>query len=192
VENRFQQDVALWLREGDEAAARRLIDALYPLVARIVRRHVTGRESPADLAQEAFARVFQTLDRYDARRPLEPWVARITLNVCRNRWKHQARRPEVHWEDLLDGERRVCEAALAAKEPLADTLAEDARSLMLGLLETLPAEDRLVLSLLHLEGKPVEEIAALLGWSRARVKVRAFRARTRLRRAVAALEAGKK
>jgi len=180
-----------WRATADETAARELVTTLYPLVTRIVRRHATGRESPEDLAQEVFARFFETLAHYDDRLPLENWVARLALNVCRNRWKHQSRRPEIRWEDLSDGERLASEAALATGPPLADALADDARALLLRLLETLPADDRLVLTLLHLEEKSVEEIATLMGWNRTLVKVRAFRARARLRRAVTALEAQK-
>ena len=73
-----------WLDHRDEAAARALIDHLYPLVTRIVRRHVTGRENPEDLAQETFARLFNQLARYDPTLPLENWTARLTLNVCRS------------------------------------------------------------------------------------------------------------
>jgi RNA polymerase sigma-70 factor (ECF subfamily) len=119
-------------------------------------------------------------------------MARLALNVCRNRWKHQVRRPELRWEDLSAGEQTACEVALAGQQALPDVLADDARALLLRLLQTLPANDRLVLTLLHLEEKSVQEIASLMGWSRALVKVRAFRARARLRKAVAALESRKK
>jgi RNA polymerase sigma-70 factor (ECF subfamily) len=183
--------IRAWRERASENAARALVEALYPLVTRIVRRHATGRESPEDWAQEVFKRFFETLDRYDDRFPLENWTARLALNVCRNRWKHQSRRPEVHWEDLPEGERAACEFAFAS-ERLPDVATDDARALMLRLFETLPADDRLVLSLLHLEEKSVEEIAALMGWSRTLVKVRAFRARARLGKAVAALESGRK
>ncbi len=177
-----------WQDHRDETAARALIDAIYPLVARVVRRHATGHDSPEDLAQEVFARWFAKLDRYDPRQPLENWTARLALNVCRNRWRHQARRPELRWEDLDTAERAAAEAVFHTGTILPASLGSDARSLLLKLLETLPADDRLVLSLLHFEEKSVEDIASLLGWSRVRVKVRAFRARARLRQAVAALE----
>lgn len=177
-----------WLDHRDEAAARALIDALYPLVTRIVRRHATGHDSPEDLAQEVFARWFAQLDRYQPSLPLENWTARLALNVCRNRWRHQARRPELRWEDLAPAERAAAEAVFHTEAPLSAALDSDAHSLLLKLLATLPADDRLVLSLFHLEEKSLEDIAALLGWSRVRVKVRAFRARARLRQALAALE----
>jgi RNA polymerase sigma-70 factor (ECF subfamily) len=61
--------------------------------------------------------------------------------------------------------------------------AEAAREAMQRLLSGLPAKDRLVLQLLDLEGRSVKEISAVTGWSVSLVKVRAFRARRRLRAA---------
>ena len=52
------------------------------------------------------------------------------------------------------------------------------------LLEKLSPEDRLVLVLLHAEELSVREIAQLTGWSEAKVKIRAFRARAVARRAI--------
>ncbi len=62
---------------------------------------------------------------------------------------------------------------------------------MLRLLDSLGADDRMVLSLLHLDAKATDEIAALTGWSRTLVKVRAFRARGKLRAAFEKLESQK-
>jgi RNA polymerase sigma-70 factor (ECF subfamily) len=55
-------------------------------------------------------------------------------------------------------------------------------------MDTLPADDRMVLSLLHLESWTTDQIAKSTGWSRALVKVRAFRARKKLRLAFERLE----
>ena len=55
------------------------------------------------------------------------------------------------------------------------------------MLEALRPEDRLVITLLHLEGRSVEEIKAITGWSGALVKVRAFRARRKMKHHLAQL-----
>ena len=173
-----------WLEHRDEGAARALMDHLYPLVSRIVRRHATGRDSPEDLSQEAFARFFAQLHRYDSRQPLENWTARLTLNVCRNHWRSQTRRPELHWEDLSPAEQNLAEQLWNADPPTSELPPEDSHHFLLKLLATLPADDRLVLTLLHLDAKSTAEIATLTGWSRLLVKVRAHRARSKLRRAL--------
>jgi RNA polymerase sigma-70 factor (ECF subfamily) len=51
-------------------------------------------------------------------------------------------------------------------------------------LGKLRPEDRLVITLLNLEERSIREISALTGWSEAKVKVRAFRARKELKRIV--------
>jgi RNA polymerase sigma-70 factor (ECF subfamily) len=56
------------------------------------------------------------------------------------------------------------------------------------LLSQLPSEDRLVISLLDLEERSVKEIAAITGWSVSLVKVRAFRARRKLRKLAAVIK----
>jgi len=177
-----------WLEHRDESAARALMDHLFPLVSRIVRRHVTGRDSPEDLCQEAFTRFFTQLHRYDTTQPLENWVSRLTLNVCRNHWRHQSRRHEIHWEDLSPTEQNLAECAWDSRLELPPAQTDDAHALLLKILETLPADDRLVLSLLHLDEKSTEDIATLTGWSRTLVKVRAYRARAKLRQALSRLK----
>lgn len=176
--------MSAWLRDGDEAAARALMAAFYPFVAALIRRHAGDANAVEDLAQATFVRLFASARRWDSAKPLEPWLARIAINVCRNHFAATQRRREVQWDDLSEGER----TALESPEPVPDVLADDARALMLRVLATLSADDRLVLTLLHLEGKATGEIAALTGWSRVRVKVRAFRARQKLRAAFEKLE----
>jgi len=90
-----------WLRSGSEAAARELVRRLHPRVDSIARGHLPSRESIEDLVQEAFIRAFQYLPRYDFRLPLEHWISRIVLNVCRNRFRHEASRPELRAASAL-------------------------------------------------------------------------------------------
>ena len=187
MENYFQYDVVLWLRERDEAAARRLIDALYPQVIRIVRNHLLRGMDEQDLSQEVFVRFFNSLDRYDPSRPLENWVSRLAVNVCLNALRARQRRPELRWSDLSDPEQQAVDA-LAQERPESEPPYREAKTLLETLLEGLSAEDRLVVSLLHLEERPLTEIRELTGWPVAVIKMRAFRARRKLRKMLAALE----
>ncbi|MBN8457247.1 MAG: sigma-70 family RNA polymerase sigma factor [Verrucomicrobia bacterium] len=184
-------DVTAWLSHRDEAAARRLMETLHPRVADIIRRHWSRKEDWEDLEQEVFLRVFNALPKFRLTEvPLEHWVSRITLNVCRRRWRSQSRRPELRWSDLGEGEQRAVEQASSADDGSKTIDARDARSVLHKLLDGLAADDRLILSLLHLEGKSMEEIARLTGLSRVVVKVRAFRARKKLHAALGKLERG--
>lgn len=173
---------AAWLSHRDEAAARALMEAAYPRIAQIVRGHLPYRMAESDLTQEVLVKLFQNLHRYDPTRPWEHWLSRLTLNVCRDHLRARAARPELRWTDLSEGERRAFEIASEEHEAGDATDASEARALLRKVLETLPADDRLVLTLLHLEERSVHEIAEVTGWSRARVKVQAFRARGKLRK----------
>ena len=69
-----------------------------------------------------------------------------------------------------------------------DTSAQAAQELLHRMMAELPAPDRLVLSLLDLEERSVKEVSQITGWNGPLVKVRAFRARRRLRQLAASFQ----
>lgn len=177
-------DVAACLarvRQNDEAAARALFRHLHPLVARRVRAYRPRRMGEDDLCQMVMIKIFQNLDQYSGAVPLEHWVSRIAVNTCLKQLRAEKSRPELRWSDLGDEQREVLEAVTAAPETLDAHGKAISKDLVEHLLARLEPASRLVLTMLHLEGRSVEEIKALTGWSGALVKVRAFRARQKLR-----------
>ena len=179
-------DIAAWNRERDEAAARRLIAALYPEVIAIIRRRLPRRVAEEDLAQEVFARLFERLGDYDGRAPLTHWVARMTLNICIDHLRAEKRRPELRWADLTETEADALSATLADAGPAPDAWVS--RQLAVKLLDTLGPEDRLVVTMMDLEGRSVAEVREATGWREGAIRIRAFRARRRLRKELLKLE----
>ncbi len=179
------------VREEDEDAARALVEHLYPLVIRIVRSHLPRRMAEEDLAQEVFVKLFSRLHQYVARTevPFEHWVSRLAVRTCLDALRAERRRPEQRWGDLPETELAWLEFMLAEAPSPPATDANAAREVVEKLLSQLPPDDRLVLALLDLEQRSVKEIARLTGWSGALVKVRAFRARRKLRSLAAKLKA---
>ncbi len=91
---------------------------------------------------------------------------------------------------LTEDHRRWIDGALAAESEeqfRRQIRAREAAELLDWALGRLPAEDRLVVTLVHLEGRSIREAAELLGWSVGNVKVRAYRARKALRKTLAGL-----
>jgi RNA polymerase sigma-70 factor (ECF subfamily) len=170
------------VRARDQAAARALVEHLYPLVIRIVRSHLPRRVAEEDLAQEIFLKMFTRLAQYQGNVPFPHWVSRIAVTTCIDQLRAQKRRPEFRWADLSENEAEVLDHVLtdASAEPASDALA--ARELVHRLLDQLGPEDRTVIQLLDLEQKSVAEIAALTGWGQSMIKVRAFRARRKLQK----------
>jgi RNA polymerase sigma-70 factor (ECF subfamily) len=170
------------VRQSDEEAARALVRELYPLVMKIVRSHLPRRTDEEDLAQMVFAKIFAHLGQYSGAVPFEHWVSRVAVNTCLNQLRAEKCRPELRWADLNPEEAETLEKVAArAKGPdPAEHLA--ARELAHKMLETLSPKDRLILTMLDLEERSVEEIRELTGWNASLIKVRAFRARMKLRK----------
>ncbi|HEY5552991.1 MAG TPA: sigma-70 family RNA polymerase sigma factor [Opitutaceae bacterium] len=176
------------VREGDQGAARRLVDALFPLVLKIVRAHLPRRTAEEDLAQEVFLKMFTRLDQYRGLMPFPHWVSRIAVTTCIDQLRHQRRRPELRWADLSETEAEVLDATMTDTDGARETDALAARELVGRLMEQLDPKDRLVLQMLDLEQKSVAEIAVATGFGHSAIKVRAFRARRKLRRLFEILE----
>lgn len=184
-------DIASCLRkigQGNEDAARELIERLYPLVLKVVRAYLPRRASEEDLVQTVFMKVFANLGQYSGKVPVEHWVSRIAVNTCLNEIKAQKIRPEWRWADLSEDEQFVVEALSATESQEPAVSGESAKELLNRLLLGLPPQDRLVIRLLHLEERSVAEIRKLTGWNTAVIKVRAFRARQKLKSLLAQLE----
>ena len=181
------------VRGGDEDAARLLVVHLRPLVARIVRAHLPRRLAEEDLQQEIFLKMFTRLDQYRGPQPFAHWVSRLALTTCLDALRAQGRRPELRWADLSEEQAAVldrlhADAPAESATGVAGGGGDAARELVNELLATLPAADRTVITLLDLQQHSVAEVCALTGWGASHVKVRAFRARRKLRQRLENLE----
>ncbi|MDB6016510.1 MAG: polymerase, sigma-24 subunit, subfamily [Pedosphaera sp.] len=169
------------VRQRDEAAARELFQQLYPLVIKLVRSHLPRRTSEDDLTQTIFMKVFANLEQYSGKVPLEHWVSRIAINTCIKALRSEKVRPEIRCADLSEEESQVLDLLATTNEELRPDRNVASRDLVEKLLALLNPEDRLVINLMNLEGRSIEEVRQITGWNESAIKVRAFRARNRLR-----------
>jgi len=182
-DNFNEQDSLRRIEQGDEIAARELLRHFHPFVLKIVRALLPRRVSEEDLVQMIFIKIFHKLNQYTGRMPLGHWISRVAVNTCLNALKAEKIRPEWRLGDFSEEIATEIEK-LASTE--VDTATHDdaklAKKLVTNLIAQLSPEDRLIITLLHLEEKSVEEIHALTGWSRSVIKVRAFRARAKMKK----------
>ena len=178
--------------QHDDEAARTLVRRLYPLVAKVVRAHRPRRTPEEDLCQMIFIRVFQKLSQFSRKVPLEHWVSRIAVNTCLNQIESEKVRPEVRYADLSEEERAVVENLTTSSSELAPDQRFASRQLVEHLLDVLKPVERLAIELLYLQGRSVEEIRKITGWSAALIKVRAFRARQKMKQQLAKISAKEK
>ncbi len=177
------------LRHDDEAA-RELVRRLYPLVAKMVRSHRPRRTSEEDLCQMIFIKVFQKLSQFSGKVPLEHWVSRIAVNTCLSQIEAEKVRPELRHADLSEEEQAVVENLAASSDELSPDRQLASRQLVEHLLQLLKPVERLVIDLLYLQGRSVEEIHKITGLGAAAIKVRAFRARQKMKTQLTKMSAG--
>lgn len=179
-----EQEDAAWIQrisEGDQAAAEAMVRRLYPTVMRMVRSHLPRRTQEEDLAQQVFAKIFQKLHQFSGRVPLEHWVTRIAINTCINQLKHEISRPELRMSDLSEDEEAVVKDLAQTDHDVPGDRVQAARELLDRLMMRLRPDERTVITLLHIEERSTEEISQMTGWPVSLVKVKAFRARNKMR-----------
>ena len=147
-------------------------------------RFFRQRSLVEEAAQEVFLKAFTQLAQFEGRGSMEGWVTRIATNTCLNMLRGAKRRPELTMSDLSQDESTWMEDKLTT--PATDehhTVEDDlvAADLADRALSVLSPEDRMTLLMIDGEDASVKEVAEATGWSESKVKVRAFRARRRIR-----------
>jgi RNA polymerase sigma factor (sigma-70 family) len=177
------------VRQGDETAARRLVESLYPKVIQIVRNHKPKTVDEEDLMQDIFLKMFSKIEQFKGSQPFDHWVSRIAVNTCYDRLRQQKARRVLSFSDFSLDEAAFLESSATAEvEDEASTHGEQSGELLEKLLSTLKAAEQVVIRLLDLEEKSIAEVCNLTGWGTSRVKVTAFRARRKLAATLKRLE----
>ena len=76
---------------GDAAAWEPLVQAHQQAVFRLAYLLLGDADDAEDIAQETFLRAWKALKRFDATRPLRPWLLSIASNLSRNRRRSAGR-----------------------------------------------------------------------------------------------------
>ena len=155
-------------KTGDASAIRALIEQFQGDVFGICFRLLRHRHDAEDVAQDSFVRVFRSLHRWDATRPLKPWILTIAVNRCRTALAKKKKRPTPteFLADVADDE--VPETSDELSEAIAEALDE------------LREDYREVFILFHETGRPYEEIAELLERPVGTIKTWLHRARAQV------------
>src|SRR5688572_7948491 len=77
---------------GDTVAFEQIVLRSERRVLTLAWRLLSSMDDAQDAAQEVFLRVFKYLHRFDPRKPFEPWLVRMTVNVCRDIGQQRQRR----------------------------------------------------------------------------------------------------
>ena len=191
LSNGYEQasDLELARRAGaeDESAFAEIMRRYSPRVFQVAHRFFRDRSQAEEAAQETFLKAFAQLKSFAGRGSMEGWLTRIATNTCLNMIRATSRRPELVTADLSEDETEWLEKKISAGPAGPSHDVEDrmvASDLAERVLQELPPEDRLALTMIDGEQASVSEVAEMTGWSESKVKVRAFRARKKARAAL--------
>ena len=178
---------------GDVEAFAAIVQAYQRLVAADLARRLPAQDVQ-EVAQDAFVRAFRSLPSYRREAPVRVWLLRIARHAAMDFWRRKYRRRDLPFSDL--GDSALLHVEASQQERLAERRAdeearESAREWLEAALVRLSPDDRAVITLVELEERSMEEAARRLGCGLSAVKVRAFRARRRLRAALEDLRPGK-
>jgi len=162
-------------QQGDGEAYARLIRRYQQAISAYMWRFTRDRGRWEELVHDVFVEAYFSLRTYRGKAPLLHWLRRIATRVGYRHWRQQSRNRATAPRSIQDWD-----PAAPGDQPQGD--ARRAAQIVHATLQRLAPRDRLVLTLLYLEGCTVADIAALTGWSRTVVKVQAYRARARLKR----------
>jgi RNA polymerase sigma-70 factor (ECF subfamily) len=162
---------------GDDKAFAELARRHKGRVFGVAARFAQDAAEIEDICQDVFVRAYFKLRQYRRDSPFEHWLLRITTHKCYDYLrKRQRRGPSISVDVMLESGYEPAAPEHAVPHPHLERL--------YAALAQLSPKERLVITLLELEERSVQEIADLTGWSAGNVKVRAFRARAALRKLV--------
>ena len=169
--------------QGDVSAFEPLVQKYQPRVFATARRYARRESEVEDIVQEVFIKACQKLSSFRADAPFEHWLMRVAVRTCYDFLRKHQRNRESALAELTDEEDRWLDSVASSPTATPDN-ADAAKALVARLMDALPPADQMVITLLEIEQKSVKEIAELTGWSVSLVKVRAFRARAKMRKAL--------
>jgi RNA polymerase sigma-70 factor (ECF subfamily) len=167
---------------GDEAAFEQIFERYKRLAASIASRYFRRAEQIEEIIQISFTKAYFELKNFRGQHAssMASWLARITTNACLDALRSQNRKSENLLCELSEPEIEILFAATDNGKNTEKSLVE--RDLAEKLLSRLAAEDRAILQMLDAEEMSVSEVAEITGWSSSKIKIRAFRARSSLRK----------
>jgi RNA polymerase sigma-70 factor, ECF subfamily len=188
------------LRAGDESAFAELVERYHAGFVRVARMYVRDRAVAEEVAQETWLAVLGAIDRFEARSSLKTWLYRILTNRAKTRGERESR--SVPFSSIGDPDEPAVDPDRFQSEggqypggwkefpqpwegdPEERLLAGETRQLILATIETLPSNQRAVITLRDVEGFGADEVCNVLELSDTNQRVLLHRARSKVRRAL--------
>jgi RNA polymerase sigma-70 factor, ECF subfamily len=166
------------IQAGDQAAFTLLVRKYQTRVANILMRYVRNSGDVADVTQEVFIKVYNSLPSFRGESAFYTWLYRIAVNTAKNYLTSQSRRPPVSDIDAMEADSFDGSGALReADSPEGILRSQEIKKVILTTIEQLPTELKAAITFRELEGMSYEQIAIIEDCPIGTVRSRIFRAR---------------
>lgn len=185
-----------WVRQaqsGDLQAFERLFEHHQRGIYNVIYQMVRSESDSADLTQDVFVRAWKSLPRLEVPEAFTSWLYRIATNLARNWIRDNTRVRQESLDQPFGGDDEdgnIREIPDFSGDPSAVTQTRAVQETVRKAISGLSEDHRMVVTLHHIEGLPVEEIAQAMRCSVGTVKSRLSRAREHLRRKLATFVEG--
>jgi RNA polymerase sigma-70 factor (ECF subfamily) len=169
---------------GDGDAYGKLVVKYQDLVYNAVYRMVGREDEAADIAQEAFVKGWRALGSFEGRAQFGTWIYRIAINACISDRRGMKRRKATSLNSAMrgsDDEEGGLDVADGAPEPAEQLVDRENVRLVQEAIGEMEPEFRTMIVMRDMEGRPYEEIAAVLEVPVGTVRSRLHRARQALK-----------
>jgi RNA polymerase sigma-70 factor (ECF subfamily) len=180
-----QRELVRRAQAGDVTAYEELVRIHQHRLLAVVSGILRGNPDVEDVAQQALAKAYFSIRRFDLRSAFGTWLYKIAVNECWDYLRKKKVRRLVYESDLSEDQLRKLDSL--PEYGYGETLSRadqgsqaEQRELIERLLGHLEDKDQAMLVMKEVEGFSVEEIGEILGLNVNTVKVRLFRARGRL------------
>lgn len=171
-------------QSGDDAAFNQVVAAYRKRILGTIARLIGRPEDVEDVGQEVFLRLYFSLDQLRAAEVFEPWLYRLVVNTSFDYLRKQKRRPESRMADLSEEQVVLADAAASGTRNREDLRKAGVREHVQSLLSNVSEEDRILLTLKEVEGLSLKELERVYHTNENALKVRLFRARQRVLKAL--------
>ncbi|MDE2995095.1 MAG: RNA polymerase sigma factor [Chloroflexota bacterium] len=168
---------------GDEAAFEVIFNQYHAAIYNYVFRMMGNPEDASDLTQDTFLKAWRALSRTSDDLRVGAWLYRIATNVCLDELRHRKLIKWQSWDNFVSVFHPV-----AKESPERDVVNRENREEVQYILDRLNPKYRLCILLREYQGLSYDEIAQVLGTTRAAVKSLLFRAREEFRQVFKTVE----
>lgn len=179
MKNLLDEDLARLAQQGDEDAFAELVHRYERQIFSMAYRLAGDYDEAADLAQEAFLRIYRMLDRYDPQKKFFSWMYRVAQNSCLNALN---KRPSNIIPVERAEEYMTPTDSPGAAEPEQNYLNQELRQNIDQAIAELPDNYRDVIYLRYIEDLSYQQIADACGLPISTVETRLFRGKKQLQK----------